>query len=143
MIWYLGEGWGFPFIQFLVADTVVPGLPFCYMDFTRCTAREFTARLMGEDEVWFSEAQPPWLPCQAQQSVGRNCPGQPRLRTETSGQQRLKEYPGSQVLPSSLHIAMESRVSRMSPPPSNLSSINIKHENSSSKDRKHPASQVP
>lgn len=74
MIWYLKEGWGIPFIQFLVADTVFPGLPFCDMDLTRCTAREFTARLMGEDEVWVPEAQLAWLPCQAQQSVRRELP---------------------------------------------------------------------
>lgn len=74
MIWYLEEGWGIPFIQFLVADTVFPGLPFYNMDFTRCTVREFTARLMEEDEVWVSEANPAWLPCQAQQSVGRELP---------------------------------------------------------------------
>lgn len=74
MIWYLEEGWGIPFIQFLVADTVFPGLPFYDMDFTRCIVREFTARLMGEDEVWVPKAQPAWLPCQAQQFVGRELP---------------------------------------------------------------------
>lgn len=71
------------------------------------------------------EAQPAWLSCQAKQSMGSELP---RRSTATSGQQSLQESPGCQPLPRSLHMGMESRAFSMSPPPSNLSSLNMIHE---------------